>query len=737
MKKIDSTNLSTLDVTATVRPTRIAFLLDDQTKLSWVSEKLIPWISSTWGGASTFFMTVDQKSLEAHPNHKKWLGLLEKFDPDEVVSTANFPATFLDKIEKSILTHAEIFQYNLGAVPLPAIVKAGTHYTTCVENILSLAPGTVLNEYAANASDIFSLWFYAHFGRLGHRVNDFKQANVSISNLTINEADIRKHANDIANGKYLNWNASPLQNSMVYLGARGATDYFDNYNSADIFVFGDSNSDWALFQSLKSIYRDVYWLPGAFFETEKFPTAAAILSGKLFHHGKSVDPIFTSASLSENAIHLLVNAVLSKIGRPSTGHASFQINMEFDSIVTNWLIWGETNNYKNETLFFNGMESIQKAPLLSPKSFKLPPDKLNFQIDVDSNRFCFLANKNCKRTPVRWPNERGSLKTDSKRNITGSVSFYALSHFRFAHDDLDSILRGPRIIKPTIVEDFREIISAIGQKVIESHRTRNIGLVKRLWHDDLIAFKKDYYDQDTKEIFSVFKAGSKVNRRKFGLLATAGIGIQNKFYFSYPISQAFNSPLTTFSDQSLDVWLEQGILERGERLQCSFCGWVDFYREVETRRYFECKRCSGQSNRNIETMGHVEPRIIYGQNSLLYGLQENNSDLVLYGAAKMQESAKNYFEAGFELEIIDAQGKCVQEIDFVANIDGKLYLAEAKSNGKLNGVQLKNYVRLCKSIHANGFVCVSKAKWHPNTEATIKNAFAALRNFDVRFISVE
>jgi len=746
LEKIDSLSrneISAIDITATVRPSRLAFLIDQRTSLKWILEEILPWVSSTWGGGIYFFLPVSNE-LADDPQFDYWLKLLQKFDPDQVISTAEFPPEFLFYISANLLTHAPVFQFAVGAVSLPALSNRGRFYTIPFEELFSTQEKTTkIMEVSLTGSLIHDLWFFSLYGRLGKYEELMSKSPQHIwlnKNSTLTKDQIEQNCADIAKFKFPDtFQDSPMHKTLQFLGARGATEPVVDYFYPCIFIIGESLGDWCLFQTLQHFYPGVRWFPVSLLVSgdEVAPSAFDYyLHSFLSDKEREKPPVATSISLDDRAIRQIIDTSLSRVKGAISGlrNTQYDVNVDFNSIVENWYEWGEVNNFKEESMIFQGELSIPRVPLISPKKFRLGPGKSKFYIDLHTTSYKYLGHHMADDVPIIWPNQGVNLKADAKKSFSGGISFNPISHLTYSGQELESTLNGPRLFKRKILDDFTSILSKFQFRPVKTIGSMNISSVLKMWDGSLELFFQDYYEYDRSKVFLAFKKGDKAkNDKNLGLTNECGITLRKKLLLSYPFAHCFTPNLDSLSDESLDRWVEKGILVRGEKLTCLTCGFVDFYSESEIQRRFKCHRCSVFHFRNLQSMGQIQPAVLYDISPLIYGLQESNSDLVIFGAKKIKDDAKTYAEFEYEIAVYGQNGKSVQEIDLVANVDGRLAIAECKSNGTLNGQQLAKYVSFCRMFNVQEFICVSNGNWSDQMKQNIIAAFAPLKYLKVRF----
>jgi hypothetical protein len=735
-------NVFALDSTASLRPTKIAFLIDSRTSLNWMSSELIPWMCTTWGGAHSALIVLKDDKSHNVPHFSAWMDLLAKFDPDYIISTAHFSSSLIDTIKSYCLCRSDIFQYNIGAVNFPCMINSGDHYTTSIEPIISQEPNLNINEFQVSGCNLTRAVFYSKFGRIGKFITAYRKSGFVVSNKRISARDALLWVDERTFrifDKRPDLGNDHISRSMRHLGNCGARGWIHDFDFSNTIIVGDTVADMSLYMTLRLMIPKVHWIPASLSHFEE-PSLHNFFLDLIFNINNQKAAIITSASLRIDQLKIILfRAKYQYHTHSNSSRAVKFITMtELIKSLNNWSIWGEGNNQKDETLVFSTDKCLQKLPTLIPKNFKSLKDNINFWIDVSIHRYAFLANTLCNISPAEWSNQRSVLSSDCRRNATGGVSFYPLRHLRISGQDIQSLLHSPRLVHRDLFAELEDLFRTIGKTPNKSHGNKNIFAAAALWNHSLDAFYTDYQKNDTSRIFSVFKAKGDSQRKNIGLQSGAGIKIKGDYFcFSGNFLNAFNPILTSFSTTKLSEWLRSEILIRGERLKCSRCGFIDFYSEAIVSRYFSCKRCGDRVLRDIDSMGNIEPRYLYDINPVIRGLHENNSDLILIGASLLKNMSKCHFafEAEIELIVQGTSGTRVEkEIDIFANIDGNLVIGEAKSNGELSGTQLQTYVDLCKQTHATIFCMISRGKVNNQTKSNITGAFSSHPNIDVYFI---
>jgi hypothetical protein len=124
-----------LDVTAIIRPARIALIVNfDEITPGYLTEVLIPFAFSHWGGANYFIFPYRNDYNVNANSSKMWAELLQKYDPDTIVSTTNTTQLFQKFLLSNVITN-QLFEHS-PHVSRPNVGHRGSHASTKLENVI-------------------------------------------------------------------------------------------------------------------------------------------------------------------------------------------------------------------------------------------------------------------------------------------------------------------------------------------------------------------------------------------------------------------------------------------------------------------------------------------------------------------------------------------------------------------------------------------------------------------------
>jgi hypothetical protein len=725
--------LKKFDTTSTIRPTKIAFLID----LKWVNYKkvldfVIPYLCSHWGGQVSFILPIiDTDDLYKNERIIEWLELLKKFDPDTIVSTTKTTDRFQNEIIRFTNTE-NFFEFHS-----PSIGGLETHNLIHIDKIFHpLDSKSQAIDFCKTFDPITDLWFFGIFGRYGSHV--VKKSSVTTTSLSKSEIDssIRK----IIDGEFRS-STSPFQQTLKGLGARGVKDIADHYLEERKIIIGDTIQDWALYQSLRALSFMVYWIPCKFLETTNYNGCYALLDLLDVNSGNNSyrKPVILSASLDYNTLKRVVVTALQSsrsVFLPKQ-QVVFKLSKTLD-ILGNWLSWGESNNYIEKCLITDEKGvSIEKLPKIKPKNVTVSLDRARYKVNVLPHNYLFLNNPLLDSQIFEWENPRSVVKEDWKINYDGSVSYNPIHPLTRQGQDLESALRSPRLVFRTLYDSIAKLFSLSGIETVKTPETWNVENCLSLWGNDLTLFTETIFTKDIKRLFLVFKENNNqgIRQNVHGLQSSAGIMLEKKFFFSSVIDpSSFSPPLSELSNIGFIArLLDSKIIIRGERLVCQECGAAKFYNESEISSTFACKNCSLPNSKSTTTMQSLSPRVLYSLNPFMYQLFSNNDHVVIKTIHSLKNFSKSYFEWNSNILLME-NNKKKQEVDIFANVDGELFVGECKSNSKIDKKQILSYKNLCRDFQIFNIVFGSENEWSQAQQDNISSFFSDTPNIKIHFI---
>jgi hypothetical protein len=155
-----------------------------------------------------------------------------------------------------------------------------------------------------------------------------------------------------------------------------------------------------------------------------------------------------------------------------------------------------------------------------------------------------------------------------------------------------------------------------------------------------------------------------------------------------------------------DTLLERGLLIGGYVLACSHCAHRAWYRLDDLSQIHSCERCAASS--------HIPANAIrsFRLNEAFYQLRLNNGEVVTLLLAALRESARLSLLYLPEAALSHPEAKD-GEADVLALIDGKLVLAEAKSNNEISSKEAKWYQYVARRTRAKSLIFATTDRTKP------------------------
>lgn len=131
--------------------------------------------------------------------------------------------------------------------------------------------------------------------------------------------------------------------------------------------------------------------------------------------------------------------------------------------------------------------------------------------------------------------------------------------------------------------------------------------------------------------------------------------------------------------EQVDHYLRQGIMRRGLILGCARCPWVAFHAIDHLQQTNACPRCATPNALDQARWRDPfeEPTWYYDLHPTIRTLVVQNGDVPLVLSHHLRTTTRAYTDVA-ELELYDANGSALAELDLLAHADGQLITAEAK-----------------------------------------------------------
>jgi hypothetical protein len=185
----------------------------------------------------------------------------------------------------------------------------------------------------------------------------------------------------------------------------------------------------------------------------------------------------------------------------------------------------------------------------------------------------------------------------------------------------------------------------------------------------------------------------------------------------------------------IDELLARGVLRRGLVLKCKRCRQAAWHPLAAVRETFECGRCHLQQAPDRQSwLGSDEPVWSYRMAEVLFQFLENDGDLPVLAVRDAFALSERPLDHGYELELTPP-GAASREVDIFSADGYRLWIGEAKKNGRFEPGRMEFVAELASLIDAYGVLVVtSQRRWPP---ATLEQARVAFTGFWPRLRMIE
>ncbi|MCU1355895.1 MAG: hypothetical protein JWM89_1313 [Acidimicrobiales bacterium] len=213
-----------------------------------------------------------------------------------------------------------------------------------------------------------------------------------------------------------------------------------------------------------------------------------------------------------------------------------------------------------------------------------------------------------------------------------------------------------------------------------------------------------------------------------------GCAVDGRGYVAFPSAASLLALALEEARATLDDLLTRGVLRRGLLLRCGRCDHLHFYGTEEFAQTFACKSCIATNTLTQERwrLPVEEPQWFYALDPLVADLLKDHGDVPILAAHEILSRTQKPGDAAFETNFFEGDSpKPLIEIDFACIVEGRLYLGEAKSNGRLQvrkrslAKAARRFADITVRLEADQFVVASgSSEWSDATHAALDLALA-------------
>jgi hypothetical protein len=177
----------------------------------------------------------------------------------------------------------------------------------------------------------------------------------------------------------------------------------------------------------------------------------------------------------------------------------------------------------------------------------------------------------------------------------------------------------------------------------------------------------------------------------------------------------------------VDDLVMAGLLRRGIIINCGSCGRVTFTVLDMAGQTIICPRCQAHNplTRKRWVTPASGPNWYFDLHPVVRDLLRDNGEVPLQLALHLRRTTRSYTDAS-ELELFDAAGKRIAELDLPAYADGQVVVAEAKCSTTLGdrpGKEATKKILLADMLQADQLLfATSAAEWTPGSLTAIAGA---------------
>lgn len=498
-----------------------------------------------------------------------------------------------------------------------------------------------------------------------------------------------------------------------------------------VVVIGDTPADHALAVAADHLATTGAWLPARFLRSDDAYTAAAHrgLAATLMRSrmgGKAARRTVTSVSLSVEEVSELLAGLP---GPPS--EVDVVPPGELD-LRDRWVL-GDLASISHQSSHPVSTAGGGVAVLTSLD----PPIPKALEAARDGSWFIDVTIDGAPLPPVRSALSADMLLASPPsagvdatlvRPSNGGLSFW--SHgagLVLAGSPWETTFARPLLRLPSASEIVAALARAAGLRAETSTPGRRAGRVADMWggHECLAAALRG----PTRDLLDGFLPATRSGPYEHGC------AVGDRGFVAFPAAQRLLGGSTEAARAVLDDLLSRRVLRRGLLLGCERCDHLHFYGTEEFAQTFNCKSCTAASALTLDRWRHPadEPQWYYALDPLVADLLTQNGDVPVLAAHEILSRTSRPGAATFETEFYsDDSRRPLIEIDFACVTEGKLYLGEAKSNGRLQvrGRNLEQsaqrFADIAVRLQADSVVLASSSKdWSPATASALASALDA------------
>lgn len=750
-----------------VRPPRVVMLIKN-VKSEWQDTilRIIEWFTSCWGGCYGLIVPTDGHTID-----EKFWWLMEKYDPDYIYRYVEEFIGIHPESNHPDAKGTQIKGVHVGSMEILADLRAQimkhlnplhtknrlvrnasggakrayplTYLPTAIEG---MAKPTAIFSPKVEASKEFQLLVYSLTGK----VNDFLvesakgirgpdlQEFFTISFQAWKGNDLQRLLRDVWKGRE-QFSEYPFSTSIMGLSYYSKTSERFEWFEKPVLISGDTLSDFCLYYNLSRMRWNVYWLPMKLLEGYIDAKSTVQITGTRVEgenayltwlmdelkdvineqeEEKDKKILLYSTSLAKEDFEKIVTACDStQIVIPKEPSQDwFEIQPSIEQLLPYVRrIYERDGIGRAYVEQFHQGESINFLNTPIPKQFpKISSHEHRWitEVRIDGH----LPPRIASLGPKTIINNYGTNETRISKE--GPTYFCPnIDYFR-EWGQIENYVVRPKLRILDAFSMIEEIFKQAGYHVKYSDK----GNYHRECSSRFGSFDKMaefFIDEKSRNFLMKYLSTSPSEEGE-------GVWLQNEGR-RYLCFNDIRQIVPADTPEFLDNLLKRSILYRGLIFQCEKCRNSAWYPIEEVTNIFKCSRCrTEQIYEHEHWKKPEEPRWYYQLDEVVYQGLTHNMHVPVLALWNLKKGIKEAFHYTPEIEIrkVRISEKPDTELDFVAILDGEIFVGEAKKENDISKTQLHRLKALTAVIQVKKVVLATVSeRWNDGTIDNAKEIF--------------
>ena len=467
-------------------------------------------------------------------------------------------------------------------------------------------------------------------------------------------------------------------------------------------VVGDGPWDFALFYALKRFTGMAWWLPSWMRRDAAY---ALQLGAALNVDARSEDrPIVVVSATSQKTRDLIARDIASVIGcRLTITPADWREALPDEPL----RLYERDNAGRHDSIQLLGGETLELDTPLPKRVGTTTPSNMRWVAEIQCRDWTPIRNPLLARELLRGMYVDESLV----RTTRDGVAYFPIRSLYFTADSLENIVVRPRLRPLSLLDQIAALLAPDGWTCELSDKGIYALESIRLFggfHELCSALG----DQEVRAIIDAYRDRTAPGRT---------LSSDSRRYLTW---NSFQRVLSREDiGDTIDPLLTSGVLVRGLVLKCGRCRQEAWHHISGVGDTFTCERCGLHQRADRQSwLGSDEPVWSYRMAEVLYQLLDHDGELPLLTVRHVFKDSRRPRGQSYELDLTDASGE-TREVDIFCSDGYRLWVGEAKKNGRFEPARLEFIAELAKLIDAYGvLLTTSKASWPPASKQQAESA---------------